>query len=80
MRSNPILPHVAAVQSVAQLSALTRLEVTTHYNHGDRSLSCTELACLRSKSLQDVTVSLYEVLKGRAALLRKAWAMAMFTG
>ena len=71
----PILPHVPAVQSVAQLSALTRLELLSHYNHGDKSLSLAELACLRSASLRDIDVSLLQVTNVGAGLLCKSCAI-----
>ncbi len=59
---------VAALQTVACLSALTRLALTYTGSEEEKSLwlGCNEMACLRSRSLRDLTVCLTQVLKGRA--------------
>ena len=50
------------VQTVARLSALTRLYLTTWPASTTSALPrCSELACLRSRSLQDLTVSQNQV-------------------
>ena len=52
------------MQTVAQLSALTRLYLTARPAAGTTSAvvpRCSELACLHSRSLQDLTVSQKQV-------------------
>jgi len=50
------------VQTVAGLSALTYLHLGSAYQSEAVMPGCKELACLRSTSLRNLTVSLSQVL------------------
>ena len=55
------LVNPATVQALAGLPALTRLFLMSGIKHGSLVPSCEELACLRSTSLRDLTVSIDQV-------------------
>ena len=55
---------LSAVQTVAQLSALTRLRMASWSTRASHLPGCEELARLRGSSLQDLNVSLHQVLRG----------------
>ncbi len=57
------LSTLAAVQMVAGLPTLTRLTLTSTTTYRSRMPRCEELASLRSTSLQDLHVKLYQVLR-----------------
>ncbi len=62
------LMSVAALQTVARLSALTRLALTYTGSEEETSLwLCDTVACLRKGSLRDLTVCLTQVLEGGAS-------------
>jgi len=56
------VPHIpAVVQTVAGLSALTRLHLTSSITRSSRGPRCKELACLHSTSLKELSVELDQV-------------------
>ncbi len=49
------------MQTVAGLSTLTRLHLRSYGDAADMTPGCSELACLRSTTLRDLSVSFTQV-------------------
>ena len=57
---------LTAMQTVARLSAMTRLRLASFGAHVSNIPGCEELACLRGSSLEDLVLSLHQVPEAMA--------------